>query len=289
MAQHDHVLDNAAGAAFRADLNLAIAAIVSRNSGTTAPTTTYALMWWADTTTNILKIRNLTNTGWISIFNLSTGKALNMSVDGTTIEISGNALQIVTNSIGTSYIVNDSVDKDKIAADVAGNGLAQNVDGSLEVTVDDVTLEIVTDTLQVKALTLNLFPDYTSGTGYGALGLGGLTPGATRSANYVKCLEYTVPVGGTLKTYLRVRGNNTGAPAAVLGYARIYVNGVATGTERSQSDSVWSSWYAEDIAVSAGDELQIYCKEQDANYPGSFAFFATSGVSTLSAVPRGVT
>ena len=55
MATHDYVLDNATGANFRADLNLALAAIVSNNSNSSAPSTTYAYQWWADTTANILK------------------------------------------------------------------------------------------------------------------------------------------------------------------------------------------------------------------------------------------
>lgn len=52
--------------------------------------------------------------------------------------------------IKTDGIADDAVDKDKINADVAGDGLGQNQDGSLEVNVDDSTIEIDTDTLQVK-------------------------------------------------------------------------------------------------------------------------------------------
>ena len=44
----------------------------------------------------------------------------------------------------------DAVDKTKIAADVAGNGLGQNVDGSLEINVDGTTIEIATDAIQIK-------------------------------------------------------------------------------------------------------------------------------------------
>lgn len=67
--QHDYVLDNQAGAAFRADLNNALGAIVSQNSGATAPATTYAFMTWVDTsvTPNLLKMRNAANSGWITI------------------------------------------------------------------------------------------------------------------------------------------------------------------------------------------------------------------------------
>ena len=73
MAQHDYILDNQAGAAFRADLNNALSAIVSQNSGTSAPSTTYANQWWADTTNNILKRRNAANSAWISVMSLTTG------------------------------------------------------------------------------------------------------------------------------------------------------------------------------------------------------------------------
>ena len=67
MAQHDYNLTNQAGAAFRSDLNDALAAILSSNSGPTAPTTTAAGMWWYDTTNALLKRRNSTDSGWITI------------------------------------------------------------------------------------------------------------------------------------------------------------------------------------------------------------------------------
>ena len=70
MAQHDYVIANGTGAAVRSDLNKALAAIVSQNSGATAPSTTYAYQWWADTTTGLLKLRNAANNGWITLFQL---------------------------------------------------------------------------------------------------------------------------------------------------------------------------------------------------------------------------
>lgn len=65
MSQHDMVLDDASGAVFRADLNSALAAIATLNSGTSAPSTTYAYMWWADTTNGLLKQRNAANSAWV--------------------------------------------------------------------------------------------------------------------------------------------------------------------------------------------------------------------------------
>ena len=67
MATHDYIIANASGAAVRADLNNALAAIVSNNSNATAPATTYAYQWWADTTANQLKLRNAANDDWIVI------------------------------------------------------------------------------------------------------------------------------------------------------------------------------------------------------------------------------
>lgn len=70
MAQHDYVIANQSGAAFRADLNNALAAIVSNNSGTGAPSVTYPYMPWADTANGLFKIRNAANNGWITLYQL---------------------------------------------------------------------------------------------------------------------------------------------------------------------------------------------------------------------------
>lgn len=70
MAQHDYVIANQSGASFRADLNNALSAIVSQNSGALEPSTTYAYMTWADTTTGLYKIRNAANSDWITLYQL---------------------------------------------------------------------------------------------------------------------------------------------------------------------------------------------------------------------------
>ena len=72
MSQHDYVIADAAGAAFLADLNLALPALASVNSGATAPATTYAYMLWADTTSGWLKQRNAANSAWIHVAPLGT-------------------------------------------------------------------------------------------------------------------------------------------------------------------------------------------------------------------------
>ena len=70
MATHDYDIANQSGAAFRTDLNNALAAIQSNNSNSSSPANTVAYQWWADTTTGTLKIRNSANDGWIELFQL---------------------------------------------------------------------------------------------------------------------------------------------------------------------------------------------------------------------------
>jgi hypothetical protein len=72
MAQHDYSIANQSGLAFRQDLNNALAAIVSQNSGASEPSTTYAYQWWADTTAGLLKLRNAANNAWITVGTLAT-------------------------------------------------------------------------------------------------------------------------------------------------------------------------------------------------------------------------
>ena len=70
MATHDYVIDNSTGANVRADINNALLAIVSNNSNSSSPSTTYAYQWWADTSNNVLKIRNSANNAWIELLQL---------------------------------------------------------------------------------------------------------------------------------------------------------------------------------------------------------------------------
>jgi hypothetical protein len=69
MATHDYVIDNQSGASFRADLNNALAAIVSQNSSSTEPATKYAYQYWVDTSVDpaLIKQRNAANDGWVTL------------------------------------------------------------------------------------------------------------------------------------------------------------------------------------------------------------------------------
>ena len=70
MATHDYDIANQSGAAFRTDLNNALAAIQSNNSNSSSPATTVAYQWWADTTSGTLKIRNSANNASVELLQL---------------------------------------------------------------------------------------------------------------------------------------------------------------------------------------------------------------------------
>ena len=67
MAQADYNIANQSGSAFRSELNSTLSAVLSLNSGSTAPTTTVAYSLWADTTTGLLKIRDSSNSAFVTI------------------------------------------------------------------------------------------------------------------------------------------------------------------------------------------------------------------------------
>ena len=128
MAQHDYNLANQSGADFRADLNNALSAIVTVNSGATAPSTTFAHQLWVDTSSSVLKIRNSANDAWvttgvsITADNTFTGN-LTGNVTGNVIgDITGNAdtataLETARTINGTSFdgTANISFDTDSVS------------------------------------------------------------------------------------------------------------------------------------------------------------------------------
>lgn len=68
MSQHDLEIANQTFPATRSDLNNALQALGSLQSGATAPSTTYANMLWYDTANDRLYLRNEADTQWIHIF-----------------------------------------------------------------------------------------------------------------------------------------------------------------------------------------------------------------------------
>ena len=88
MAQHDYIIANDTAANVRSDINSALAAIVSQNSGASAPSATYANMLWYDSTNNLLKMRDEADAAWITLGELDQSNgifkpAVNVGSDAT--------------------------------------------------------------------------------------------------------------------------------------------------------------------------------------------------------------
>jgi len=65
--QHDYVIDNSTGQNVRLDINSALQAIATNNSGSSAPSTTYALQLFADSSLQKLRIRNSGNNAYVNL------------------------------------------------------------------------------------------------------------------------------------------------------------------------------------------------------------------------------
>ena len=101
MAIHDYSIANQSHAAFRSDLNNALSAIKSSNSGTTAPSTPVAGELWYDTTASLFKVYN--------------GSAFEEIKSGDIV-----AADLTNNSVTTSKILDSAVTASKLS--VTGNG-----------------------------------------------------------------------------------------------------------------------------------------------------------------------
>ena len=83
MSQHDLNIANQTASATRSDINSALQALGSNNSGSSAPSTTYANMHWYDTSSNILKQRSEADDAWINIAYFDQSNNLLKVIDGT--------------------------------------------------------------------------------------------------------------------------------------------------------------------------------------------------------------
>ena len=206
MATHDYVIDNASGSAVRTDLNNVLQAILTNNSSGSAPSTTAAYMLWADTSNNILKMRNSANNAWIELFQLdgtltledgsastpalafrddlnsgifsSAADTVDVSCGGTARgSFSSSGLAVTGNVTATSFVGNvDAVDGDfdgTLEADaitVAGVALNTVIAGvaSTNVTVADESSDTTCFPLFVTAATGDLPPKSGSNLAFNA-------------------------------------------------------------------------------------------------------------------------
>jgi hypothetical protein len=86
LSQHDCVINNGTGTAVLADMNAALKALASCQSGAVAPTTTYPGMFWLDTSIppdGFLRQRNRANTAWVQVLGLPPKATEDVAAAGT--------------------------------------------------------------------------------------------------------------------------------------------------------------------------------------------------------------
>ena len=145
MAQHDYVVANDSGAGVRADLNNALAAIATQNSGASAAATTYAYQPWADTTNGVMKRRNAANSGWL----------VEGTLDETFVLSRASNTMLDVSDIGKVIIATGTFTQTFDAAATLGDGWWINYrnDGTGIITLDPNSTEQIDG-----ATTLKLYP-----------------------------------------------------------------------------------------------------------------------------------
>ena len=200
------------------------AALKSAFSGATTPGNTIAGMWWFDTTSKILKVRNEANDAWQSVWNLANNKP------------------VVTNIVSADF---GAAIKDAAAATASlrtlGTGAAQACAGN------DARLGIPDGSVTgVKLTALAAGMDIILGRAP--------TQRSTSNTSYTKLKEFTaIGRAGTVTVNFEMR--STQGTYNVNG--RVYINGTAVGTEKGSTSSTFAL-FSENFNVNLGDIIQIY-------------------------------
>ena len=219
MATHDYNIANGTGSAVRSDLNNALAAIVSNNSSSTEPSTTFAFQWWADTNNTLLKIRNAANSAWVTVGDYSTanfGLVTTATANSTYLAKAGGTVTGAL-EIGTAGSL------------VFEGATANDFETTLAVTdpTADRTITLPNATGTVALLSLaQTFTAAQRGS------ITALTDGATITPDFAVANNFSVTLGGN-----RTLANPSNLTAGQSG--SIFVSQDATGSRTLAYGSQW--------------------------------------------------
>ena len=219
MATHDYDIANGSGSAVRQDLNNVLDAIVSNNSSSTEPATTFAFQWWVDTNNTLLKIRNAANSGWVTVGDYSAtnfGLLTTSSASSTYMPLAGGTFTgAVTLGTGGSLVFEGAT------ADANETTLAVT-----DPTADrTITLPDATTTMAGLAVA-QTFTKAQRGT------ITALTDGATITPDFSASNNFSVTLGGN-----RTLANPTNIVAGQSGV--IFVSQDSTGSRTLSYGSYW--------------------------------------------------
>jgi hypothetical protein len=242
MAQHDMNIANQGFPATRADLNNALQALASNNSGTSSPSTTFANQWWYDTNNNKLYIRNEANSAWIEVAVLDQTNAEWQIITGTIKAKDGD---------GIVFQTDDGTERIKLAdnGDVTINETSADADFRVESNADTHALFVdsTNEGVGVFAGTGDT-SKHRVAVGLTGAAVAGDTDGATIGQAAIFKLGDVANWGTTDSTVFLMGGGNggvTGQISSAIGFAR-------------ESSSNWGTqlkFYTHPTATSDLDDL----------------------------------
>lgn len=222
-------IPNEPGAQFRADVNACAQALATGSSGSSAPTVTYAYMWWVDTSTNpaTVKIRNGANNAWITVgtadtTNLGLAPLASPTFTGTPAAPTAAADTNTTQLATTAFVIGQSYLKTSTASSTYAPLASPTFTGT--VTVSDAAVASIAT----------------------------LTDGATITPDFSTACNFSVTLGGN-----RTLANPTNATAGQSGSIFIAQDGTGSRTLAYGSDWEFAGGSAPTLstAASAVDRL----------------------------------
>ena len=229
----------------------------SNFSGAAAPPSPVPAQWWADTTNSLMKVRDLADSTWLSLFNIATGIIADAKVATASIvdlavttaklaNLCVTTAKLATNAVTSTKIADGAVTSAKLgfslfAAQVAGDILVHENDEEKTTTsiswakVKESTLgDSANGTLRIKFAMERRAP-LTSV--YGRVYKNGSPVGSTRSitGNDDNTQTFSEDISGwSSGDKLQIFAYNSAAPpillAPIISNLKIYVNNPTWGT-----------------------------------------------------------
>lgn len=234
-------------ATLKSTLEAIFAAINTIQSGAFAPASAVEPSLWIDTSaTPVYVLKLYTETaGWISIVsvNITTG-AISFFRTGGSALASAYALTLL-----------DDADASTALSTLGVTAFAKTIldDANASAVLSTVGFSAFVKTL-IAAADADAFKTLIEVTGGSSFYQASLTERSTSATGYTKLKDINCPLAGTYDVRFELKG-----PVGVQGYAKIYVNGGARGTERFDTTGTYL-FFTEKITVTAGQNIQLYAR-----------------------------
>lgn len=211
MPQNDFDIANQAGAAFRSDVNSALQALATLSSGATAPATTYARMWWVDTTTNTLKQRNAANSGWIVRGTMDETLVLSRSSNTILGESDREKVLIATGSYTQTFTAAATLGAGWAIDVVVDSGVTLTLDPNSSETIDGATTKVIVGPAQGRVV--------CTGSVFRTIGLNPITSitlGTEQASTSGTSIDFTGIPAGTKQIVIGLAGVSTNGTSTLL-------------------------------------------------------------------------